>query len=154
MSLHKLKSIYRTLLSPAFGELLRIDDSDEDKDWIAVMLDGEREEFFVSLYGTDCARLFWCNECFIFDRRRDSLVSSDTFGEIVYERPFSEEELPHLIQSLVLRLKDCTYLQKEERVVGRTPSGWDKIRDYTILAKSPAPAKERWQLGNITIEFH
>ena len=68
-----LKVLYRDLLQPVFGEQFRIDDSTEDKNWVVIILDGEQEDFCFSLYGTDCVHLYWCNECFIFNKRRNDL---------------------------------------------------------------------------------
>ena len=82
MEFHALIQQYVDLLRPHFGALLRVDDSEEEKEWVAIMLDGSEEEFFFSLYGMDCVHLYWCNECFILDCHRESLVSSDTYGEI------------------------------------------------------------------------
>ena len=50
MGIHELKAIYENLLYPIFGELFRIDDSDEDKNWVVIILDGTREDFYFSLY--------------------------------------------------------------------------------------------------------
>ena len=49
MDIHELKTIYEDLLHPVFGEQFRIDDSDEDKDWVVILLDGEQEDFYFSL---------------------------------------------------------------------------------------------------------
>ena len=39
MGIHELKAIYENLLYPIFGELFRIDDSDEDKNWVVIILE-------------------------------------------------------------------------------------------------------------------
>lgn len=44
MGIHELKAIYENLLYPIFGEQFRIDDSDEDKNWVVIILDGTQEE--------------------------------------------------------------------------------------------------------------
>lgn len=85
MDICELAALYERLLHPVFGVQLRVDDSDAKNNWITIILDGEQEEFMVSLYGMDCVHLYWCNECFIFDQNRNLLVSSDTYGEIVFE---------------------------------------------------------------------
>ena len=102
MELGEVKTAYRDLLQPVFGELFRMDDSEEERNWIVIILDGKQEDFYLSLYGTDCVRLYWCNECFIFSKRRHDLVSSDTYGEIVFEGHFDAEDLPRLITGLIL----------------------------------------------------
>lgn len=153
MNIAELKAIYTSLLRPVFGRDFRIDDSDEAENWIAIMLDGEKEDFFFSLYGVDCVRLFWCNECFIFDKMRNSLVSSDTCGEIVYEEDFEVEELPMLIFHLILALKDRFFVEKEEKIKGKTLFGYDNIKDYVIIARGKSPAEAEYKLGNITIKY-
>lgn len=153
MDIHELKTIYEDLLHPVFGEQFRIDDSDEDKDWVVILLDGEQEDFYFSLYGIDCVHLYWCNECFIFDKQRNNLVSSDTYGEIIFESDFDIEYLPHLIVDLIMQLKDCTYITKREIVKGKIPLGYDDIKEYVITAKTGNLNLQKYQLANITIEY-
>lgn len=153
MDMDELKTRYKDLLQPVFGERFRIDDSDEDKDWVVILLDGKQGNFYFSLYGTDCARLYWCGECFIFDKRRNDLVSSDTYDEIVYEADFDVEQLPFLITDLILQLKDCTYIAKEERLQGKIPSGYDDVKDYVITARAENCKQPGYQLANITIQY-
>lgn len=153
MNLHELKIIYKNLLQPVFGEQLRIDDSEEGNNWITMILDGKQEDFCFSLYGTDCVHLYWCNECFIFDKRRNGLVSSDTYGEIVFEEDFDIKQLPCLVTKLILQLKDCTYIAKEEKIKGKISSGYDDIKDYVITAKTSKLGQPNCQLGNITINY-
>ena len=149
----ELKALYRDLLQPVFGERFRIDDSTEDKNWVVIILDGEQEDFYFSLYGTDCVHLYWCNECFIFNKRRNDLVSSDTFGEIVFEDDFDVEYLPHIITALVMQLKDGTFAAKTETVKGKVPSGYDDIKDYVIMVKTKKPNQRNYQISNITIKY-
>lgn len=149
----ELKAIYECLLRPVFGGEFRIDDSGEPQNWVAVTLDGGRGDFYVSLYGTGCAHLYWCNQCFLFDQHRNDLVSSDTYGEIVYEAGFGPEELPRLIAGLVMQLKDCVYLSKKETVTGTIPSGYDDIKEYAIRLKAKDAGRPVYRLANITLEF-
>ena len=153
MGIHELKAIYENLLYPVFGELFRIDDSDEDKNWVVIILDGTREDFYFSLQGIDCVHLYWCNECFVFNKQRNSLVSSDTYGEIVFEGSLDIESLPHLVVNLIMQLKDCTYITKKETVKGKTPSGYGDIKDYVIIAKTGNLNQHKYQHSNITIEY-
>ena len=153
MDIHELKTIYEDLLHPVFGEQFRMDDSDEDKDWVVILLDGEQEDFYFSLYGVDCVHLYWCNECFIFDKQRNHLVSSDTYGEVVFESDFDIEYLPPLIVDLIMQLKDCTYITKREIIKGKIPSGYDDIKEYVITAKTGNLNLHKYQLVNITIEY-
>lgn len=142
---------YEKALRPVFGDQLRIiHDSD---DCATIILDGEQEDFFFSLYGTNQVRLYWCNECFIFDERRNLLVSSDTYGEIVYEGKIDVQKLPSIIVELVLQLKECTYIGKKETVKGKIPSGYDDVKDYVIRARTNDPSKSTYPLGNILIEY-
>ncbi len=153
MDIHEFKTIYEDLLPPVFGEHFRIDDSDEDKDWVVILLDGEQEDFYFSLYGVDCVHLYWCNECFISDKQRNHLVSSDTYGEVVFESDFDIEYLPYLIVDLIMQLKDCTYITKRETIKGKIPSGYDDIKEYVITAKTENLNLQKYQLANITIEY-
>ena len=153
MDIHELKTIYEDLLHPVFGEQFCIDDSDEDKDWVVILLDGEQEDFYFSLYGIDCVHLYWCNECFIFDKQRNHLVSSDTYGEVVFESDFDIEYLPYLIVDLIMQLKDRTYITKRETIKEKIPLGYDDIKEYVITAKTENLNLQKYQLANITIEY-
>lgn len=153
MNISELKIMYETLLRPILGEQFYIDDSEESSDWITFILDGEKEDFMFSLYGIDSVRLFWCNECFIFDKHRNGLVSSDTCGEIVFEDKITVEQLPQMIVDLIVQLKDCIFVNKTERIIAKTPSGYDDIKDYVITAKTNDPSKTNYKLANIAIEY-
>lgn len=151
MTVKELEMRYEKALRPVFENGFRIL-RDRD-DFVTVILDGDKEDFFFTLYGTNHVRLYWCNECFIFDARRDDLVSSDTYGEIVFEGNIEVQKLPDTIVELVLRLKDCIYIRKEETVTGKTPSGYDDRKDYRITAATQNPAPSPYQLGNILIAY-
>lgn len=153
MDISELKIRYKNLLQPIFKDQLIIDDTEEDKNWLVLTLDGEQEDFQISLYGIDRVHLYWCNECFIFYKHRNDLVSSDTYGEIVFEEDFDIEQLPNIVVDLVLQLKDCIYVSKEEKVKGRIPSGYDSIRDYVITARTKNLNRSKYQLANITIKY-
>lgn len=45
MELGEVKTAYRDLLQPVFGELFRMDDRKEDRNWIVIILDGKQEDF-------------------------------------------------------------------------------------------------------------
>lgn len=92
MDITQLEARYEAALRPVFGPRLRIEHQRDD--FAHVILDGDQEDFHLTLYGTDHARLYWCNECFIFHHQRDQLVSSDTYGEIVYEGTVTADTLP------------------------------------------------------------
>lgn len=153
MNIGELKTIYRDYLQPIFKDKFRIDDSDEDRNWVVIFLDGAQEDFYFSLYGIDCVHLYWCNECFIFNKHRNDLVSSDTYGEIVFEADFDIEQLPHIIVNLILHLNNCAYVGKKEKTKGKIPSGYDDIKEYIITAKTPNSESKKYQLENITIEY-
>lgn len=68
-------NIYQKALTPIFGEELHIIYDEDYDDCIIITLDGEKEDFGFALYGGDSLRLYWCNECFIFDKARNLLVS-------------------------------------------------------------------------------
>ena len=77
----------------------------------------------------------------------------DTYGEIVFEGNLDIESLPHLVVNLIMQLKDCTYITKKEIIKGKTPSGYDDIKDYAIIAKTENLNQHKYQLSNITIEY-
>lgn len=151
MDMEALKAFYEASLRPVFGPQLRI--IQERSDFVHILLDGEKEDFMVTLYGPGHARLYWCNECFIFDSQRNHLVSSDTFGEIVFEGKIDAQTLPQTIVELILQLRDSSFLHKEERIKGKIPSGYDDIKDYMIQAKTSNPQKRSYRLANIQIAY-
>ena len=151
MVIKELEMLYEEALHPVFGDQFHI--IHDHDDFVTVILDGDQEDFIFTLYGTNHIRLYWCNECFIFDKQRNDLVSSDTYGEIVFEGTIDVQKLPDIILELVLQLKDCTYISKKETIVGKIPSGYDDIKDYLILARTSDTSKSTYQLGNILIEY-
>lgn len=152
MGITELEIFYEASLRPVFGAQFRI--VHERDDFVHIILDGEKEDFFFTLYGVGHVRLYWCNECFIFDNQRNGLVSSDTFGEIVFEGKIDIQKLPQTIADLVLQLRDSSFLSKKELVKGKIPSGYDDIRDYIIQAKTNDPQKNSYKLANIVIEYN
>ena len=151
MRLSELTARYEAALRPIFGGQLRL--SDAEGGFVQITLDGERDSFSLVLYGAGHVRLYWCGECFIFDSRRDDLVSSDTWGEIVYEGKIDPQTLPQTVIPLIFQLKDCVYVDRQETVRGKTPSGYDEIRDYVIRARTSAPGKTAFCLANIALTF-
>ena len=151
MDFTEAEAFYERELRPVFKDQFRI--LHERSNFAHVILDGEQETFFFTLYGPEHVRLYWCNECFIFDSQRHHLTSEDTFGEIVYEGPVDAQRLPQKIVDLVLQLKDSSFLGKSERVKGKIPSGFDVIKDYVIQAEKRVPQMRVYQLANILIEF-
>ena len=151
MVMKELELLYEKALGPVFGNKLCI--IHESDDFATIILDGQQEDFYFTLYGAKHVRLYWCNECFIFDKQRNNLVSSDTYGEVVFESDFDIEYLPYLIVDLIMQLKDCTYITKREIVKGKIPSGYDDIKEYVIMAKTENLDLQKYQLANITIEY-
>lgn len=151
MGIRELETFYESSLRPVFGAQLRI--IHERNDFVHIILDGEKEDFFFTLYGIGCVRLYWCNECFIFDQQRNNLVSSDTFGEIVFEGKIDVQKLPQTIVDLVLQLRISSFISKKERVKGKIPSGYDNIKDYIIQAKTDNPQKNSYEFANILMKL-
>lgn len=79
-------------------EELRIEYEDS-----CIIFDGDKEDFFLNIYDEKEARVYWCDNCFIFSIRRNLFTSSDTYGEIVYEGKVDERTLER-----GLFRKDCT----------------------------------------------
>lgn len=154
MSITELVNIYQEALAPIFGEKLHIIYDEDYDDCVSIILDGEKEDFGFDLYGVDSLRLYWCNECFIFDKARNLLVSSDTYGEIVYEEEIDIATLPHMVIELVKHLKDAVFVSKEEQIIGKTPWGYDDIKKYIIEAKClDGKLTQDYVIGNICIKF-
>ena len=151
MDMKEFERLYEEALRPILGDCFRMIQDHEH--FVTFILDGEREDFLFTHYGTNHVRLYWCNECFIFDEQRNELVSSDAYGEIVFEGNIDVQKLPKIIIELVLQLKDCTYVSKKETVKGKIPSGYDDMRDYVIQAQTNDPLKSTYQLENISIEY-
>lgn len=148
MSINELVNTYQNALLPIFRDELRI----INDDFISIVLDGQKEEFFFSIYGVDSLRLYWCNECFIFDIARNLLVSSDTAGEIVYEEKIDIATLPYMIIELVKYLKDVVFVSKEEKIIGETFL-YDKIKKYEIKVKGVEDiVVADYSIGNICIK--
>ncbi len=154
MSITELVDIYQQAFIPIFGDELHIIYDEEYDDFINIVFDGEKEEFYFTLYGINAVRLYWYNECFIFDKERNSLVSSDTQGEIVYEEKIEITTLPKIIIDLVKYLKDAVFISKEEQIIGKTPWGYDNIKTYVIKAKDlEGTLAADYVVGNIRIEI-
>lgn len=151
MIITELVNIYQEALTPIFRDELHIIYDGED--FISIILDGEKEEFFFTLYGVDSLRLYWCNECFIFDKARNLLVSSDTAGEIVYEEEIDIATLSRMVIELIKYLKDVVFVRKEEKIIGETPWTYDKIKRYEIKVKGiEGTLAEDYVIGNICIK--
>ncbi len=153
MNITELVNIYQEKLTLLFGDELNVIYDEDYDDCISIVLDGEKEEFFFTLYGVDALRLYWCNECFIFDKARYTLVSSDTAGEIVYEEEIDIATLPQMVIELIKYLKDVIFVSKEERIIGETLRGYDKVKKYEIKVKCLEGALAAdYVIGNICIK--
>ena len=153
MTITELVDIYQEALTPLLGDELHILYDEDHVNCIDIILDGEKEDFAFTLYGIDSVRLYWCNECFIFDKARNSLVSSDTAGEIVYEEKIDIATLPHMVINLVKYLKDVIFVNKKEQNTGKTPWGYDNIKKYEINVKGiEGTLATDYVIGNISIK--
>ena len=152
MDITELVNRYQEELAPIFGDELHI--MYEEDDCIGIILDGEKQDFFFTLYGAGSLRLYWCNECFIFDKARNLLVSSDTCDEIVYEKEIDITTLPNIVIELIEHIKNAVFVSKEEQTKGETPWGYDKIKNYVIKAKvlDGIPPAD-YVSGNICIKY-
>ena len=154
MNITDLVSVYQEALAPVFGDKLSIIFDEDYDNCVSINMDGAKEEFGFDLYGIDGVRLYWCNECFIFDRARNLFVSSDTYGEIVYEDKIDTATLPNMVIDLIYHLKDAAFVRKKEKTTGKTPFGYDIKKDYVIIAKRlDGVVSEDYVLGNICIKF-
>ena len=105
MDMKEFERLYEEALRPILGDCFRMIQDHEH--FVTFILDGEREDFLFTHYGTNHVRLYWCNECFIFDEQRNELVSSDAYGEIVFEGNIDVQggwpDLPICARSLLSR---------------------------------------------------
>jgi len=69
MNMGDLKTKYKNLLQPIFGEQLCIDDGEENRNWVVILLDGKQKEFF-----SPCTEL-------IISTLETSPVATGIFGE-------------------------------------------------------------------------
>ena len=153
MSIVGIVDEYINLLQPFFETELYAEYVD-NYDFANIILDGENQNLILTVYREDSLRLYWCNECFIFDRYRSHLTSSDTFGEIVYEEKIDINTLPNIITELIGCLKGTTFINKEETVIGKTTFGYDDIKNYKIMAKLETnTTKENFTCGNLFFQF-
>jgi len=152
MNIVDIANEYINILQPFFETELHI--VCEDDNYAEIILDEDETELILVIYREDSVRVYWCNECFIFDKARNLLVSSDTFGEIVYEDKIDSETLLCIICELVSGLKDAIFIDKKEFIIGETTFGYDKIKNYIIRARvMDGVIKEDYKLGNILIQF-
>lgn len=88
----------------------------EDNALDSIVLDGQKEDFFLSISEKEID-IYWFNEHFIFSKYRSTLTSEDTFGEIIYERELykvSNQKYMDLILSFVNVLVASLFIKKEE----------------------------------------
>lgn len=117
-----------------------------------IILDGDKEELFITIYDENEARVYWCNNCFIFSASRNLFTSSDTYGEIVFEGKVTEQNLCDLVIDLLLHIKDTLPIQISEEEIGKIPSGYDTIKNYYIEI-SGNKNSPLYVLGNIQIKY-
>lgn len=148
-----IQKLYLSHLIELFPDTIRV--IEEDGCISDIILDGEKEAFYLSFRYSGRVDICWENEMFIFDRGRDLLTSEDTFHEIVYEDisllSDGRRQASLIIQILTV-LNGSIFVSKQEIETGaRTSCGYDTRKEYIInISKKEASCKE-WIFGNIKI---
>lgn len=122
----------------------------EDNDLDSIVLDGQKENFFLSISGKEID-IYWFNEHFIFSKCRSTLTSEDTFGEIVYERELSNvssQKYMDLILLFVTMLATSSFIKKEEINTSKQLM-WDNKKNYIIYLDNKKITKDEITIGNI-----
>lgn len=148
-----LQKLYLSNLEKMFPDTIRVI---EEAGCISdIILDGTKEEFYLSFRYAGRVDVCWNNEMFIFDKGRDLLTSEDTFHEIVYEDVSllsdSQRQASLVIQILSI-LSESTFVSKQEIETGEeTPFGYDTRKEYIINISKKETDCNEWVFGNIKI---
>ncbi|WP_252243113.1 MULTISPECIES: hypothetical protein [unclassified Clostridium] len=122
----------------------------EDNALDSIVLDGQKEDFFLSISEKEID-IYWFNEHFIFSKYRSTLTSEDTFGEIIYERELykvSNQKYMDLILSFVNVLVASLFIKKEE--INRSEQlMWDNKKNYIIYLNNKNITKNETTIGNV-----
>ena len=133
-----------------------------------IFFDGDSEQFFISFYQhqtsiciTDSPfreRKWTFNEEFMFidDAAKTNTVSSDTYGNIVYEgslRAKTHKEILELFCEFILLLVGATSIRVEETQVSQ--EGWQYPKcKYVVKIKNDLPTKIEKQIENIQFQIN
>ncbi|MBN1052472.1 hypothetical protein DV092_10555 [Clostridium botulinum] len=122
----------------------------EDNALDSIVLDGQKEDFFLSISEKEID-IYWFNEHFIFSKYRSTLTSEDTFGEIIYERELykvSNQKYMDLILSFMNVLVASLLIKKEE--INRSEQlMWDNKKNYIIYLNNKNITKNEITIGNV-----
>ncbi len=122
----------------------------EDNALDSIVLDGQKEDFFLSISEKEID-IYWFNEHFIFSKYRSTLTSEDTFGEIIYERELykvSNQKYMDLILSFMNVLVASLFIKKEE--INRSEQlMWDNKKNYIIYLNNKNITKNEITIGNV-----
>lgn len=153
MDKNVIPKLYISYLEKIFSDNLRIV---EEQGCISdIVLDGDREDFFLSFRYKGRIDVSWCNQMLIFDEGRNLLTSEDTFDEIVYEdlSVLSDYEMQaNLIIQIITVLNGSGFISKQEIETGEMiPSGYDTKKKYIINISKSGSEQNEWEFGNIKI---
>lgn len=148
-----IPKLYISYLESIFSDDLRIV---EEQGCISdIVLDGGREDFFISFRYKGRIDVSWCNQMLIFDEGRNLLTSEDTFDEIIYEElsVLSDYEMQaNLIIQIIKVLNGSRFISKQEIETGEMiPSGYDTKKKYIINISKSGAEQNEWEFGNIKI---
>ena len=121
-----------------------------------VCFDDEKEEFYLRIYKWEC-NIFQLNEEFMFidDIAKNSLTSSDTHGNVVYNgnlREKTHEEILKLIHKTIMVLTNAKSISFKEEFVR-----YDKyfpIYNYIVQISNNNNEKNVEMMDNITFEIN
>lgn len=126
---------------------------EEQESVTEVILDGEKEDFFLSFMYEGRVDICWHNVLFIFDKGRNLLTSEDTYGEIVYEALedlFSKESMAEIVLRFIEVLNDRKLVEISEIDTGeKTALGYDKKKNYVVIVSGKNGESNRWKFANV-----
>lgn len=153
MDKNDIQELYISRLEKMFSDNIRI--IEEDDCISDIILDGEKEDFFISFRYSGRVDVYWNNEMLIFDKGRNLLTSEDTYHEIVYEdlSALSDCKMQaNLIIQIITVLNGSTFLSKQKIETGeKTSFGYDTKKQYIINVSKAGEECDKWIFGNIEI---
>ena len=120
--------------------------------FVSIAFDGDIGNFFISFYGHQTS-IFTCSEEFMFidDNEKENTVSSDTYGNVVYEgvlRDKTKREILELLFEFITILNRAKEITIEEIVISQDGFQYPKCR-YNIELSGDNDIKGSIEFENI-----
>ena len=151
MKREEVEELYIKPLKDMQFETLRL--VEEQESVTEVILDGEKEDFFLSFMYEGRVDICWRNVLFIFDKGRNLLTSEDTYGEIVYEALedlSSKESTAEIVLRFIEVLNDRQLVEISEIDTGeKIGLGCDKKKNYVVIVSGKNGESNRWKFANV-----